>query len=132
MPFGNKKKDILEDLFSSALARFKKYHPSGNLTFNNSGIFKAGNCVFWRKKSFRFLLSFTPNTLGCYGLNTRIPKIGLLEADYAGPYPKNINTGSMRLCCGIFFRVCFKRVTLTRQDRNKRWNLKLNYRDVVE
>jgi len=33
-------KYILEDLFSSALPRFKKYHPSGNLKFNNLGVFQ--------------------------------------------------------------------------------------------
>ena len=32
-------KNILEDLFSSALSQFKKYHPSGNLKFNDLGIF---------------------------------------------------------------------------------------------
>jgi len=43
MPFGNKnkKKNILEGLFSSALSKFKKYHPSGNLKSNNLGIFKS-------------------------------------------------------------------------------------------
>jgi len=30
---------ILEDLFSSVLSQLKKYHPSGNLKFNISGIF---------------------------------------------------------------------------------------------
>ena len=33
-----KQKNILEDLFSSALSQFKKYYPSGNLKFNNLGI----------------------------------------------------------------------------------------------
>jgi len=36
MPFGNRKKNILEDLFSSALSQFRKYRPSGNLKFNIS------------------------------------------------------------------------------------------------
>jgi len=36
-----KKKNILGDLFSSALSQFKKYRPSGNLKFNNLGIPKA-------------------------------------------------------------------------------------------
>jgi len=35
-----KQKYILEDLFSSVLSHFKKYHPSGNLNFNNSSIFQ--------------------------------------------------------------------------------------------
>jgi len=34
------KKIILEDLFSSVLSQFKKYHPSGNLIFKNFGIFE--------------------------------------------------------------------------------------------
>jgi len=33
------KKDILEDLFGLLLLQFKKYHRSGNLKFNNLGIF---------------------------------------------------------------------------------------------
>jgi len=39
LPFG-KEKSILEDLFSSVLSKFKKYHPSGNPKFSNSGIFQ--------------------------------------------------------------------------------------------
>jgi len=42
LPFGNRKKNILEDLFSSVLPQFKKkYHPSEILKFNNLGLFKA-------------------------------------------------------------------------------------------
>jgi len=41
MPFENIKKNILGVLFSSVLSQSKKYHPSGNLKFNNLGIFKA-------------------------------------------------------------------------------------------
>jgi len=41
MPFGNRKKNILEDLLSSVLSQFKKYHPSGNLKFKNLGIFQS-------------------------------------------------------------------------------------------
>jgi len=41
MPFGNRKKSILEDLFCSVLSQFKIYHPSGNLKFLNLGIFQA-------------------------------------------------------------------------------------------
>jgi len=40
MPLGNRKKNILEDLLSSVLSQFKKYHPSGNLKFNNLDIFQ--------------------------------------------------------------------------------------------
>ena len=39
MPFGNRKKNILEDLFSSVFYNSEKYHPSENLEFNNLGIF---------------------------------------------------------------------------------------------
>jgi len=39
MPFGNN--IILEDLSSSVLSQFKEYHPSGNLNFNNLGIFQS-------------------------------------------------------------------------------------------
>ena len=41
MPFGKRKKNILEYLFSSVLSQFKKYHPSGNLKFNYLGIFQS-------------------------------------------------------------------------------------------
>jgi len=34
------KKNILKDLFSTVLSQFK-YHPSGNMKFNNLGIFKS-------------------------------------------------------------------------------------------
>jgi len=35
------KKIILENLFSSVLSNYKKYHLSGNLNFNNLGIFQS-------------------------------------------------------------------------------------------
>jgi len=35
------KKNILEDLFSSVLSQFKKYHPSGNLKCNYLGNFQS-------------------------------------------------------------------------------------------
>jgi len=35
------KKCILEDISSSLLSQFKKYHPSENLKFNNFGIFQS-------------------------------------------------------------------------------------------
>jgi len=40
MPFGNGE-ITLEDLFSLVLSQFKKYHSSGNLKFNNIGIFQS-------------------------------------------------------------------------------------------
>jgi len=47
------KKNILEDLFSLVLSQFKKYHPSGNLKFNNLGIFRSLKLrILVKKKSF--------------------------------------------------------------------------------
>ena len=59
------KKDILEDLFGLLLLQFKKYHRSGNLKFNNLGIFP---CLKLRHIMGKILwisikLNFTPNTL---------------------------------------------------------------------
>jgi len=55
MPFGNRK-IFLEDLFSSLLSQFKKYHTSGNLKFNNLGIFQRirilSNFVFYPNKKY--------------------------------------------------------------------------------
>jgi len=34
-------KNLLEDLFSSVLSQFKKYHPSENQKFNYVGIFQS-------------------------------------------------------------------------------------------
>jgi len=36
-----KKKNILEDIFSSVLSHFKEYQPSLNVKFNNVGIFES-------------------------------------------------------------------------------------------
>ena len=73
MPFGNRKKNILNDLFSSVLSLFKLYHPSGNLKFNYLGIFQSLKlCISMGKILLISLkLNFTPNTVGCYGLNLR-------------------------------------------------------------
>ena len=70
MPFGNRKKNILEDLFSSVFSKFEKYDPPGNLLFNNLGIFKSLKLRNLVGKIFRISLklNFTPNTFGCYGL----------------------------------------------------------------
>jgi len=38
MPFAKKKK---QDVFSSVLSQFKKYHFFGNQKFNNTGIFQS-------------------------------------------------------------------------------------------
>jgi len=57
MPFGNRKKNILGDLFSSALSQSKKYTPSGNLEFNYLGILQSLTLSILMEKSFPFLLS---------------------------------------------------------------------------
>jgi len=52
------------------LSKFKKYHPSGNLKFNNLGIFQSLKLRDLTGKILRIFLeqNFIPNTLGCYGL----------------------------------------------------------------
>jgi len=74
MPFSYRKKNILEDLFSSVLSQFKKYHPSENLNFNYLGIFQSLKSRIFMKKILliSLKLNFTPNTLGCYGLSSKI------------------------------------------------------------
>jgi len=67
---GRKQKSILEDLLSSILTQFKKYHPSENRKFNNLGIFRSFKIRISMEKilPISLKLNFTPNTLGCYGL----------------------------------------------------------------
>jgi len=48
---------MLEDLFSSVLSQLKKYHHSGNLKFNNLGIFQSFKLSNLMEKPFEFLLS---------------------------------------------------------------------------
>jgi len=63
-------KFILKDLFSSALSQFKKkYHPSGNQTFNTLSIFQSLKLRILEEKilAVSLKLNFTPNNLGCYG-----------------------------------------------------------------
>jgi len=64
-------KFILEDLSVRYCHNSKKYHPSGNLKFNNLGIFQSLELVILMEKNFLISLKLnsTPNTLGCYGLN---------------------------------------------------------------
>jgi len=58
MPFGNRKKNILEDLFSLVLSQLKKkYHPSIEPKSINLGIFQSLKFGILMKKSFQFLLS---------------------------------------------------------------------------
>jgi len=61
---------ILEDLFTSVLSQCKKYHPSGNLKFNNLGILQSLKfCILIDKiLPISLKLNFTPNTLDGYGL----------------------------------------------------------------
>jgi len=57
------------------LLRFKKkYYLSENLKFNYLGIFQSLKLRILMGKilSISLKLNFTPNTLGCYGLNQRI------------------------------------------------------------
>jgi len=67
MPFGNRKKNILDDFFSSVLSQFKNYRPSGNLKFYNLGIFHSlklrtlGENIL----PISLKLNSTPNILGC-------------------------------------------------------------------
>jgi len=70
MPFGNRKKNILEDLFQFSIVTVGKFHPSGNLKFNNLGIFQSLNLRILAEKILPISrkLNFTPNTVGCYGL----------------------------------------------------------------
>jgi len=75
MPFGNRKKNILEDVFSSVWSHLKKYHPCGNLIFNNLGFFQS---LKLRIKMGKILpislnLHFTLNALGCYRTRYNTP-----------------------------------------------------------
>jgi len=65
------KNNILEDLFSSVLSQFKKYHPSGNLEFNYLGIFRSLKLRIFMENilSISLKVNFTPNSLCCYGLS---------------------------------------------------------------
>jgi len=63
-------KIILEDLFSSVLSQFEKYHPAGNLKFSYLGIFQSLKLRILVEKilSISLKLHFSPNTLGFFGL----------------------------------------------------------------
>jgi len=47
-------KITLEDLLYSVLSHFKKYHPSGNLKFNNLGIFQSLKFRILMEKIFHY------------------------------------------------------------------------------
>jgi len=58
-------KNIFEDVFSSGLSQFKKYHHSGNLKYNNLGIFRSFKLRNLMGEILRISLrlNFTPNVL---------------------------------------------------------------------
>ena len=62
---------VILDLFSSVVTQFKKYHPSGNLKFNNSHIFQSlkFRILIEKNLSISLKLNLTPNTLANCGLN---------------------------------------------------------------
>jgi len=68
MPFGNRKKYFRGSFQFSIVTILKKY-PSGNLKFNNLGIFQSLKLRILVGKilPISLKLNFTPNTLGCYG-----------------------------------------------------------------
>jgi len=51
MPFGNRK-ICFRGYFQFSIAQFKKYHPPGNLKFNNLGIFQSWKLQFLVEKIF--------------------------------------------------------------------------------
>jgi len=55
------------------MSQLKKYHPSGNLKFNNLGIFQSLKYRILLEKILQMSLNlnFTPNTLGCCKLTKK-------------------------------------------------------------
>jgi len=82
MPFGNREKYFRGSFQLQYCRNLKKYQPSGNLKLNNLGIFLGLKLRIFMGKilSISLELNFTPNTLGCYGLNQSFTpsKIGLV------------------------------------------------------
>jgi len=68
MPSGNRN-IYFRGSFSSVLSQLKKYHPSGNLKFNNLGLFQSLKFSIFLGKILptSLNLNITPNTLGCFG-----------------------------------------------------------------
>jgi len=66
----------LDHLFSSVLSKFKKYHSSVNLKFNNLGIFQSLKLrnLAGKTPGISLKLNLTPNTLGCYGFKKQEKK----------------------------------------------------------
>jgi len=67
------KTEKIDDLFSLILLQIKKYHPSVNIEFNNSGIPQSLKFRILMEKILKISLklNFSPNTLGYYGLNRK-------------------------------------------------------------
>jgi len=63
-PFGNRKKYFTGSFQFSIVTIKKKYHPSGNLKFNNLSIFQSSKFRILMGKIvlISFKLNFTPNT----------------------------------------------------------------------
>ena len=108
MPFGNRKK--IEELFTSILLQFKKYHPSGNLKFNNLGTIQSLQFRNLMEKilPISFNLNLSPNTLGCYGLIDFVITLYLFDFIFnIGPCLENLGEswcGQLKPSpLGIFF-----------------------------
>ena len=67
------KKNILENLFSSVLSKFKKFLSSVKLLFDDLCVFQSLKLCNLMEKILRISLklNFSPNTLGCYGLTEK-------------------------------------------------------------
>jgi len=68
-------KKLFYRIFSVQYCRnLKKYHPSGNLKFHKLGIFQSLRLRILMEKihTISLKLNFTPNTLGCFGLNASL------------------------------------------------------------
>jgi len=83
-PFG---KFILKEPFSSVFLQFSIYHPSGNLKFNNLGIFQSLKFRILEEKILPISpnLNFTPYSLGCYGLIASDPGGREAMGSYSAP-----------------------------------------------
>jgi len=87
MPSGNRKKNILEDLFSLVLShskkKEKKYHPPENLKFNYLGIFRSLklSISMGKKLPISLKLNFTPSTLSYYGLSGSFRRLKLISEE---------------------------------------------------
>jgi len=57
-----------EDLFSSVLSQFKKYHPSGNLKFNYLGIFQSLKFAYFNGEKNLFNFSYSKFHSEYFGL----------------------------------------------------------------